>query len=219
MLKVSSDTPFIIYGAGGHARVVLDAARLSDWAPEFIIDDNPVQSNLFGVPVIQTSDRRWKKIKKFKFLVAIGQNNIRRTIYNKLIEQGGIPSSIIHPSAIVSAYAQVGKGTVVMAGVAVNSGAVIGDNVILNTTCSVDHDCQIEDHVHLSPGTHIAGTVKVGNLSMIGTGSSIIPGITIGKNVVVGAGSVVIRDLPDNSLAFGNPARQKANTNIVKATI
>jgi sugar O-acyltransferase (sialic acid O-acetyltransferase NeuD family) len=209
MLKASADTPFIIYGAGGHARVALDAARLSGRSPKFIIDDNPVQSNLFGIPILKSTDKRWKVLKRFKYIVAIGKNDTRRSIYNKLIEQGGAPCSVIHPSAIISDYAQIGEGSVVMAGVAINPGAVIGNNSILNTNCSVDHDCQIGDHVHLCPGTHLAGTVKVGNLSMIGTGSAIIPGIKIGAMVIVGAGSVVVRDLPDGALAFGNPARQK----------
>jgi sugar O-acyltransferase (sialic acid O-acetyltransferase NeuD family) len=203
--------PFIIYGAGGHARVALDAARLVGLFPKWIVDDSPIQSNIFGVPIISSSDKCWLELNHFKYLVAVGSNSVRCSIFLKLLKKGGEPCTIIHPSATISAAATIGAGTVVMAGVQVNSCATIGSNVILNTGSSVDHDCKIGDHVHLCPGTHVAGTVEIGDLTMIGTGSCIIPNVKIGSEVVVGAGSVVLRNLPDKSVAYGNPARQKSN--------
>jgi acetyltransferase EpsM len=204
--------PFIIYGAGGHARVALDAARLAGLVPQWIIDDSPVQPNLLGVPIISSSDKCWLGLNRFKYLVAIGSNSIRSSIFKKLFLMGGDPCTIVHPSATIAAAASIGAGTIVMAGVQVNACATIGSNVILNTGSSVDHDCKIGDHVHLCPGTHVAGTVEIGELTMIGIGSCIIPNVKIGSEVVVGAGSVVLRNLPDKSIAFGNPARQKIIT-------
>ncbi len=189
--------------------MVLDAALLSGNVPTWILDDNPSSPTLYGIPILSSSDSRWLNLLQFRFTVAIGNNMIRRTIFQQLLSRGGEPCSVVHPSAIISPQAKVGVGLVVMAGAAVNPGAELGCNVILNTACSVDHDCCIGDHVHICPGTRLAGSVRIQELSMIGTGSAIIPGVKIGKNVVVGAGSLVNRDLPDQTIAFGNPARTR----------
>ncbi len=202
---------FIVYGAGGHARVVLDASIASGHNPEFIVDDRPNCSQIYGIPVIRPSDRRWLNLDNFSFVVAVGCNEARERIYESMIrKRGGLPAPIIHPTAVVSPRARIGSGSVVLAGVVVNAEAWIGDNVILNTACSVDHDCQISNHVHLCPGSRLAGGVKVGLGSLIGTGACVIPRVRIGKKVTVGAGSVVVRDLTDRVVAYGNPARPRS---------
>jgi sugar O-acyltransferase (sialic acid O-acetyltransferase NeuD family) len=199
--------PFIVFGCGGHGRVVVEAALLAGFVPTWIVDDQPLDKICLGVPIVHSSDVLWQALNRFRFVVAIGDNQKRYCIYKKLIERGGKPCSVIHPSAIISQRATIGHGTVVMAGVVVNTGSQIGCNVILNTSCSVDHDSRVEDHVHLCPGVRLAGSVIVGGLSIIGTGSCVIPRVVIGGRVTVGAGSVVIRDIDDGCTAFGNPAR------------
>jgi acetyltransferase-like isoleucine patch superfamily enzyme len=65
----------------------------------------------------------------------------------------------------------------------------------------------IAEFVELCPGVHISGNCKIGKLTFIGTNATILPNITIGKNVIVGAGALVTKDLPDNVLAMGSPAK------------
>jgi acetyltransferase EpsM len=200
-------SPLIIYGSGGHGKVVLEAALLTELNPYCMIDDQPLESNIFGVPVLSASDKQWIGLAKFRFIVAIGDNRIRSKIFFQLRERGGIPQTVIHPAAVISKTIQIGDGTAVLANVVINHGAIIGENVILNTACSVDHDCRIEDNVHLCPGVRLAGCVTIGNSSMVGIGTSVIPNVKIGPSVVIGAGSVVVRNLPEGVQAFGNPAR------------
>jgi len=210
-MDLVSKMTFIVYGAGGHARVVLDASLASGHNPEFIVDDRPNCSQIYGIPVIRPSDLRWLNLDNFSFVVAVGCNEARERIYERTIrKRGGLPTSIIHPTAVVSPRARIGSGTVVLAGVVVNAEAWIGDNVILNTACSVDHDCQISNHVHLCPGSRLAGGVKIGLGSLIGTGACVIPRVMIGQKVTVGAGSVVVRDLTDSVVAYGNPAKPRS---------
>lgn len=197
----------VIFGAGGHGRVVVDAALAAGMSPAWIVDDHPPGLEIYGVRVLNSADRRWRGLTSFRFIVAVGRNETRERIHRELLARGGEPVSIVHPSAVVSPRAWVGRGTVVMAGVVVNPGARVGDNVILNTACSVDHDCDIADHVHLCPGTRIAGAVRIGTRAMLGTGTCVIPKVTIGSDTTIGAGSVVIRDLPSRAEAYGNPAR------------
>lgn len=199
--------PTIIFGAGGHARVVLDTLCCAGVSVFAFIDEQRRIETLEGVPVFGTEDPAWVDMVKFSFVVAVGDNKVRSSIFKRLIIRGGIPLTVLHPNAFISKKALISPGTVVMAGAIVNSGAEVGDNCILNTGCSVDHDCRLGDHVHLCPGVRLAGNVRIGDLSMLGTGCCVAPQINIGSGTLVGAGAVVIRDLPEFCCAYGNPAR------------
>lgn len=199
--------PTIIFGAGGHARVVLDMLRSSGFTPLCLVEDLRRHESLDGLQVLSADDPAWLGLASFRFVVAIGDNLVRANVFDRLIARGGLPQSVIHPHATVSTRSSIGPGSVVMAGAVVNPGACIGKNCIMNTGCSVDHDCHVADHVHLCPGVHLAGTVRIGAHTMLGTGACVTPGRSIGSGVVVGAGAVVVRDLPDNCSAYGNPAR------------
>ena len=196
--------PRVLYGAGGHGKVIWEAALQSGRPIDYFVDDNPRTTSVCGIPVI--TSEKLRELGPVEWLVAIGANQGRASVYERLLKCGE-PMLIRHPASVIASRSAIELGTVVMAGVVVQTDAVIGRNVILNTSCSVDHDCIIGDHVHICPGVRLAGTVKVGAGTMLGTGASVIPGITIGANCLIAAGSVVVRDVPGNSLVMGNPAR------------
>ena len=125
----------------------------------------------------------------------------------KLIEQGYDLPHVCGPGANLSPTARVGAGTILMPGATVNVESEIGDLVIINSNASVDHDGVVGCAAHIGPGAALAGEVTVGDRSFIATGSSVIPRRRIGADVVVGAGSVVVRDIPDGVVVYGNPAR------------
>ena len=191
----------ILYGASGHAKVIIEILEQQGILVTGLIDANPSVQALLGYKVYRLLD---DLDGDEEVVISIGNNAIRKKIAAGITQAFGTG---IHPSANISTRAQIGEGTVVMAGVAVNSSAVVGKHVILNTNCSVDHDCVISDYVHISPNAALAGNVKVGEGSHIGIGASVIQGITIGKWVTIGAGAVVIRDIPDNAVVVGNPGR------------
>ena len=193
--------PLLVFGAGGHGRVVLDSALAAGLPVAMLIDRHPTVAQVYGVPVAETFP-----FARFRFLVAIGDNADRRRVFAELRARGGQPVNVIHPSAAVSPHAQLGHGVFVCAGAAINAGAVIGDNCIVNTSASVDHDCAIGEHTHLAPGVRLGGDVRVGAECLLGIGAAVLPGLSIGDRSVVGAGSVVTRDLPGGIVAFGAPA-------------
>lgn len=184
-----------LFGASGHAKVILDILEASKITVEALVDDNEAIKELSGYSVFHG------RTDISPVIVSIGANAIRKKIVNKLT---GIFGRAIHPSAIISETASIGEGSVVMQGAIIQADTKVGKHCIINTGASVDHECLISDYVHLSPHSTICGNVTIGEGSWVGAGTVIIPGIRIGKWSVIGAGSVVTKDIPDKVLAVGN---------------
>jgi acetyltransferase EpsM len=118
-------------------------------------------------------------------------------------------AAIVHRSAILSPSAQVGPGSVVFPGAIVNCRTALGRHVIINTGSIIEHDNRFEDFSSTGPGVCTGGNVRVGELSHIGIGASVCHGIAIGANSVVGGQAFVNRDLGDDLVSFGVPARPR----------
>jgi sugar O-acyltransferase (sialic acid O-acetyltransferase NeuD family) len=205
----------IIWGAGGHGKVVLDVALAMNVCSEIaFLDDRPLTETLgFRGRQILNPDEGIAKLMAEEFghfLVAIGDNHERARCFEAGIRHGLIPATLIHPQAIVSPSARVGLGTLVMPRVVINADATIGDNCILNTGAIVEHDCTVGDHVHLSPAAVLGGGAAVEPFAHLGIGAVALPGARIGESAVVGAGAVVLREVPRGVTAIGVPARVMA---------
>lgn len=184
-----------LYGASGHAMVIMDILKSNGISIEGLVDDNPERNELLGYPVFHG------KTDASPLIISIGNNKIRKKIAESYSAEFG---TAVHPSAIVSEYAQIGEGTVVMQGAIIQTCAKVGKHCIINTGASVDHECQIDDYVHISPHATLCGNVHVGEGTWIGAGTTVIQGVKIGKWCMIGAGSVVTKDIPDGVLAVGN---------------
>ncbi len=203
----------LIVGAGGHAQVVADILKRlqeSDGSvtPIGYVDDKKnLQSRvLLGLPVLgNLADIG--SIPHERLIVAIGENEIRRQVFLRMVSHEENFATALHPRATVATGVDVGAGTVAAAGVVVNPGSTIGANCIFNTGCTIDHHSHLAGHVHVGPGAHLGGDVSVGEGSLVGIGATIRPGCSIGSWAVVGAGAVVVKDLPDRVVAVGVPAK------------
>jgi len=198
----------LIFGSGGHGKVLLDILLESGADIEGFLDDDlkKLGKEIRGFPVL--GDMKYLEGKNsVKIALGIGNNRIRENIYQKAKNLKIDIVSAIHPKAIVSKDVKMGKGIVIMPGAVINPGVVIEDGVVVNTGATVDHDCYLERFCHIWPGAHLAGGVRVGEFSYVGTGAAVIQNITIGKNVIIGAGAVVISDIPDKVTAVGVPAK------------
>ena len=191
---------FFLYGAGGHAKVILDILRACGNAVDCICDDFATESEFCGVPVVCGKDAPAGTA-----IVSIGSNEARRRIVAFLRERGNVDfATAIHPSAVVSPTAEIGAGTVVMPGAIINAGAHIGEHCIVNTGASIDHDCVLGDFVHVSPHATLCGGVSVGAGTWIGAGTVVIQRVSVGEDSLVGAGSVVAKSIPPRAFACGN---------------
>ncbi len=202
----------IVFGAGGHAKVVIDAIeQQGSYDIAGLLDDDPKHADkrFFGYPVLGTRADlpALLSAQLCHAIVTIGDNASRAAVAAHLAQQGWRFASAVHPRAYVARGVEIGPGCVVMAGCVVNADASLGAHVIINTGATVDHDCRIGDAVHIAPGCHLCGGVSVGSGSLLGAGASVTPGVNIGRNAIIGAGSTVIRDVADEARVSGSPAR------------
>ena len=123
------------------------------------------------------------------------------------VELGFNLPSITHASAIVADDAQMGAGTLVGAGAVLEANTRVGNYAFINTGSTIAHDVVIGDGTHICPGVTVCGCTAIGAICWVGAGSTVIDQIKIGSGTFVGAGSLIIRDLPDNVVAWGSPAR------------
>jgi UDP-perosamine 4-acetyltransferase len=201
----------VIYGAGGHGKVVLDALERSGRQVVGFADDDAtrVGTQFCGYPVALLGSNAFGGA--VEIVVAIGDGELRAVSTAKVMESGFGLAIAIHPSAAIGRDVEIGPGTMILAQAAVNPGARIGSGVIINTGATVDHDCVVGDFAHLAPGVRLAGNVRVGDRSLVGVGATIIPGIEIGTGATVGAGSVVVSNVADRVTVAGVPAKPVAS--------
>lgn len=205
--------PVIILGAGGHAKVLIDALQASSAVIAGIVDaDSSLRGkSVLGVPILGgddvISEFQSSMVQVVNGLGSTGLPVKRQQIFAKFSGMGFTFTTVVHPSAIVAPDAVLGEGAQVMAGAVIQPGSRIGTNSIINTRASVDHDCLIGDHSHIAPGVTLSGGVKVGICCHIGTGATVIQGVAIGEQCLVAAGAVVVSNVTENTTVIGIPAR------------
>ncbi len=201
----------MIYGAGGHGKVVLDALEQGGFrVAGFADDDAERRGNPFcGYPVTVLDSAKFGE--DVEVVVAIGDGELRAELTAKILASGYRLATVIHPSATIGRDVEIGSGAMILAQAAVNPGARIGRGVIINTGATVVHDCVVGDFAHLAPGVRMAGNVTVGELALVGVGATIVQGIEIGAGATVGAGSVVVTDVAAGVIVAGVPAKPVAS--------
>lgn len=206
---MSTNSTLIVFGSGGHAKVVIDAAERQGIKQILVADDAEKSwgAHLMGYRILGGRETLLQLDVRPSAIAAIGDNTARMHIAGWLEANGFKLATIIHPSVQIARGARIGHGSFLVAGAVVNSDAVIGSNVIINTGATVDHDCVIGDGAHLAPGVHVCGQVEIGSGSFLGVGAVVIPRVRIGANCVVGAGSTVLNHVADGAIVAGVPAR------------
>lgn len=193
----------LVVGAGGHAKVVLDAARVAGFEIAGVVGAAGGRSEVLGIPVRHDATG----IDADGFIVAIGDNRNRARAFDEYRSLGLTPISVVHPSSVIAQGVEIGAGAFVAAGVVVNVDARIGEDAILNTGCTIDHDCVVGDHALVGPTASMCGESLIGEGVTLGAGASVIPLKSVGDWTMVGAGAAVVRDVPDRVVCAGVPAR------------
>ena len=198
----------LILGAGGHGRVVADAAAAAGWSPVAFLDDDASAAAGTRWEILGPLDSLPAKAKSYDGVIVAIADATRRDALLIDIDMAGLPiATIIAPSATVSPSASLAPGCMILAGAVVQIGAQLEVGCIVNTAASVDHDCTLGRCVHVAPGAHIAGTVAIGARAWIGLGATINEGLTLGPDSTVGASAAVTADVPEGTTVVGIPAR------------
>ena len=191
-------TKFLIFGGGGHSRVIVSILEKLDKEILGFFDRNSKSKDINKIAFLGDYDDKFQP--DVNIVIAIGNNNIREKLTKIIKHPYG---KVIDQNSVISKDVKIGDGAQIMMSSTINIGTRIGNHCIINTNSSIDHDCKVEDFVHVAPGVTVCGGVTIGKGTLIGANATILPNIKIGKNCLIGAGSIINKDVPNNSKVLG----------------
>ena len=206
-VQPNSQTTLLIFGSGGHGRVLCDTALLDRRWIRIVASDRKLPLNqtelLPGISLL-TPEEALELSPAVH--IAIGNNHARQKEagfwgHTRLV-------SILHSAAVISAFGSLAPGCFVAAMAVIGPMARLGIGVILNHGAVVDHDVEVGAFSHIAPNATLSGHVRTGQRVLIGSGAVILPSVVIGDDVIVGAGSVVHEHLMESGTYAGIPARK-----------
>lgn len=204
----------LIVGAKGFAKEVLEIIHKNYLASTVAFYDDVNEDigdylyNQFPILKSEVEVKEFFSVYGNDFIIGIGNPLLRYKLYEKFIEIGGNFVSSISSKATIGSYdVFIGDGSNVLDYAIFSNSSSIGKGCIVYYNVIITHDCEVGDFVELSPGATLLGGCKIGSFSQIGSNVTILPKVKIGKNVIIGAGAVVSKDLPDNCVAVGVPAK------------
>jgi sugar O-acyltransferase (sialic acid O-acetyltransferase NeuD family) len=203
----------LVWGAGGHGKVTVDALMAVDeWEVAGILDEDERKwgTEVLGVKVFALEAGVAEAAKGLdcgRVAIAIGDNYARFDKFQRVQRAGLTPVNVVHPRAHVSRFVKMGEGVTILAGATINPGTTIEDNVCVNTSASVDHDNYLERSCHIFPNATLTGGVRIKEFAYVGSGAVIAPNLTVEKYSYVGAGAVVLANVTEGTVVFGVPAK------------
>lgn len=204
----------LIVGAKGFAKELLEVCNQNEELVSLVFYDDisddigDVLYNQFKVlKSLEQAKDYFEKIDK-RFTIGIGNPIIRKRMYEQFVKIGGQLTGIVSKQSMISTFdVKINDGCNILSGVNISNGVKIGMGNIIYYNVNIAHDCTIGDFVEISPAVNLLGHVAIGDFTHIGANATILPKITIGNNVTVGAGAVVTKNIPDNAVVAGVPAK------------
>ena len=200
----------VLIGGGGHCKSILDSAMNSKKYSGFAITEKKGSSQYdILTPYVVGDDDQLPFLFQNGFknaIISVGSiksTETRRRLSQVAEKIGYTLDTVLDPSAVISMFTTIGKGCFVGKRVIINASATIGDNVIINSGAIIEHDCWVGDFSHVSVGAVLCGGVTINNDVFIGANATIIQGIEVGARSIIGAGSIVLCDVPEDSVVYG----------------
>jgi len=209
-----------LFGCGEHARMVIDNIEDQEkYNIVGLISNSLLEVGTFvcGYEVIGTDDEIERLVNRYKnvskYFIGVGDMRARAKMILWINSNTKLEAvNIIHPSALISTYARLGVGNLFEAFTKIANNATIGNHCIVNSFTAVNHDQVIGDNVLIAGCVSLAGK-SIGENTIIADGASVGFKVSVGKNCIIGDGAVVTKNLGDNIVAYGNPARIVKNNN------
>lgn len=201
-----------IFGAGGLGREVLELARMiheyeNRWKEVIFIVNIVTAKEINGVKVFEYEDAKKRYGSTLEVIVGIGEPKVRERVFGELVDDGIDLATLIHPDVHIPTTTVVGKGVVIQYGCFISCNVTIEDYVYIQPQCNIGHDDVLRKGCMISGFGNIAGTVTIGCFTYIGISAVLKEGVKIGNKSIIGMGSIVYKDIPDEMVALGSPAR------------
>ena len=201
----------VIVGAGSHARAIIGILNQTDDYEILEILDFDLHGNnenILGIPVKPIENlESFKEDSQICIFLAIGDNNLRESLFKELSNDFVLPN-LISPFALIDKTVVMGTANVICSNAFIGPMVVIGHNNIINSSSVIEHEVQISNNCHTAPSSTICGRSSLGNNCFLGANATIIDKINICDGVTIGAGSTVINHVVENNLTLvGSPAK------------
>jgi len=202
----------IIIGAGGFGREVYlwakDSFPKDQYTIKGFLDDNPRILDNYNIDINIIGNLDNYKIKnQDRFLFAVGDIDIKKSLIVRLKRRGAKFLTLIHPGAIVANTAKIGEGAIICPFCLVSDNVLLEDFVMMNVYSSCGHDVKVGSYSILSPYATLNGFVILEDEVFLGTHATVIPYKKVGCKSKISANSVVMRDVPANKIVFGVPGK------------
>ncbi len=198
-----------IYGCGGVGNELAELlSNDSRYELKGFVDDNPAIKECMGLRSWTLDELlRERRPNEICAVISIGEPAIRRIVSARLASKGIREVLVDFSNHFNASFSTVGEGTLLHLDSYVSVNARIGKTCLINKGVLVAHDCVIGAYSVLSPRVVLGGNVSVGEETFIGTGALVRNGVSIGSRAIVGMGAVVVKDVEDDAVVVGNPAR------------
>lgn len=202
-----------IYGAGSLGNEILSLIKsgntISQYEEIVFVDDICEVRMVNGIDVYGYSEfKKLYKKEEIKLVIASGEPQYRKILYDKIIEDGYTLEKIISSQSYIGTQSNIGDGTVVFPNVYISNNVNIWENCLIHANSKIESQCIIGAHSFVSSGAFIGANSKLGNIVFVGPNAALFDHIDVGDNSLIGMGSVVIGDVSSNVVFAGNPAKK-----------
>ena len=204
----------IIIGARGYGREVYNlATQCKEFNTEYVIkgfldDKSDALVGFEGYAKILSSVENYFPEENDVFVCALGSVNWKKHYVELILSKGGIFTNLIHPTSVINYNVKLGKGLIVFMYSNISNDCTIGDYVTIQGFVAIGHDTIIGNWSHLNAYSFMGGYAILDEQVCLHTRATILPNIIIGKKAIIGAGSIVIKNVKENTTVFGNPAKK-----------
>ena len=199
----------IIMGAGTYGQVYAEYLK-AEYNVIGYIDDNEnlVGNTINGIKVLGNRNFLFQNIdKNTAVFVPIGNNDIRVKLLQNLHNAGFSTPSFIHPHTQIHDSVKIGKAVYVLPATNIMPFTTIDNYVMVSIGANIAHHNHINEGCFFSHGVNIGAFVTIGEKAYVSAAATVILKVKVGKNALIGAGAVVIKDVPDNAVMAGVPAK------------